>query len=152
MKIYNVIGFAIFALCAAASALFAPDSLGPWAGLGIGILYFLCVWFLAGGYLSDVIHMGLTHSALDYQMWFVKTLVLLNNTIGIYINPVSWVNRHRNHHRFADHAGDPNKLSADGYPCGTGAPGAAWVTSLFVVHGYIVGRAALRGLQSGRQG
>jgi len=115
MKIYNAIGFAIFALCAAASALFAPDSLGPWAGMGFGILYFLCVWFLAGVYLSDVIHMGITHGALDYQMWFIKTLVLLNNTIGIYINPVSWVNRHRNHHRFADHAGDPNKLSADGF-------------------------------------
>jgi hypothetical protein len=37
MKIYNVIGFAIFALCAAASALFAPDSLGPWIGMGFGI-------------------------------------------------------------------------------------------------------------------
>jgi stearoyl-CoA desaturase (delta-9 desaturase) len=31
------------------------------------------------------------------------------------VNPVSWVNRHRNHHRFADHAGDPNKLSSDGF-------------------------------------
>ncbi len=41
--------------------------------------------------------------------------MLLNNTVGIYVDPVSWVNRHRNHHRFADHSGDPNKLSADGF-------------------------------------
>jgi fatty-acid desaturase len=115
MKIYNAIGFAILALSVAASAFFAPAALGPWKGLSIGILYILCVWFLAGIYLSDVIHMGITHGALDYKPWFIKTIVLLNNTIGIYVDPVSWVNRHRNHHRFADHPGDPNKLSADGF-------------------------------------
>jgi fatty-acid desaturase len=115
MKVYNAIGFIILALSIAAPALLAPASLGPWLGMAIGVLYFLFVWFLAGVYLSDVIHMGITHQALDYKMWFVKTLVILNNTIGIYINPVSWVNRHRNHHRFADHPGDPNKLSADGF-------------------------------------
>jgi fatty-acid desaturase len=115
MKVYNAIGFIILALSLAAPALLAPASLGPWLGMAIGAAYFLFVWFLAGVYLSDVIHMGVTHQALDYKMWFVKTLVIVNNTIGIYINPVSWVNRHRNHHRFADHPGDPNKLSADGF-------------------------------------
>ena len=115
MKAYNAIGFIILALAVAAPALLAPASWGPWLGMGIGVAYFLFVWFLAGVYLSDVIHMGITHQALDYKMWFVKTLVIVNNTIGIYINPVSWVNRHRNHHRFADHPGDPNKLSADGF-------------------------------------
>jgi hypothetical protein len=29
--------------------------------------------------------------------------------------PVTWVNRHRLHHKYADHAGDPNKLAADGF-------------------------------------
>ena len=115
MKTYNAIGFAILVLSVAAAALFAPAALGPWTGAGIGILYILFVWFLAGIYLSDVIHMGITHGALDYKTWFIKTVVLLNNTVGIYVDPVSWVNRHRNHHRFADHAGDPNKLSADGF-------------------------------------
>jgi fatty-acid desaturase len=115
MKIYNAIGFAILAACAASFALLAPGAWGPWMGMAVGILYILFVWFLAGLYLSDVIHMGVTHQALDYKPWFIKTLVLLNNTVGIYINPVSWVNRHRNHHRFADHAGDPNKLSGDGF-------------------------------------
>jgi fatty-acid desaturase len=115
VKIYNAIGYGLLALSAAVPALLAPDWLGFWKGMGLGILYFLFVWFLAGVYLSDVIHMGITHSALDYQPWFIKTLVLLNNTVGIYINPVTWVNRHRNHHRFADHPGDPNKLSADGF-------------------------------------
>jgi stearoyl-CoA desaturase (Delta-9 desaturase) len=115
MKTYNAIGFTILALSVAASALLAPGALGPLIGMGVGILYFLCVWFLAGIYLSDVIHMGITHGALDYKPWFIKTVVLLNNTIGIYVDPVSWVNRHRNHHRFADHSGDPNKLSDDGF-------------------------------------
>jgi fatty-acid desaturase len=115
MKIYNAIGFAILALGVAAAAFFAPGYLGPVAGAGIGLLYFLFVWFLAGVYLSDVIHMGIAHGALDYRIGFIKTLVLLNNTIGIYVDPVSWVDRHRNHHRFADHAGDPNKLAADGF-------------------------------------
>ena len=27
---------------------------------------------------------------------------------------MTWTNRHRLHHRYADHAGDPNKLAADG--------------------------------------
>jgi len=81
----------------------------------VAACYFLFVWFLAGIYLSDVIHMGIAHGALDYKTWFIKTVVLLNNTVGIYVDPVSWVNRHRNHHRFADHFGDPNKLSADGF-------------------------------------
>lgn len=115
MKIYNAIGFALLVLCVAASALFAPQALGPWLGAAVGVLYIVFVWFLAGIYLSDVIHMGIAHGALDYKMWFIKTVVLLNNTIGIYVDPVSWVNRHRNHHRFADHPGDPNKLSADGF-------------------------------------
>jgi fatty-acid desaturase len=115
MKIYNAIGFTIMALFVAASALLAPETLGPVKGMLFGALYFLFVWFLAGLYLSDVIHMGITHGALDYKIWFIKTLVLLNNTIGIYVNPVSWVNRHRHHHRFSDHLGDPNKLTADGF-------------------------------------
>lgn len=115
MKIYNAIGFTILLLSVAASALFAPPAIGAWMGAGIGILYILFVWFLAGIYLSDVIHMGIAHGALDYEPWFIKMLVLLNNTLGIYVDPVSWVNRHRNHHRFADHPGDPNKLSADGF-------------------------------------
>ena len=115
MKIYNLIGFAILILCVATSALLAPDNMGPLKGMVGGILYFIFVWFLAGIYLSDVIHMGITHGALDYKKWFINTVVLLNNTVGIYVNPVSWVDRHRNHHRFADHSGDPNKLSADGF-------------------------------------
>src|SRR6185436_1064163 len=39
----------------------------------------------------------------------------VNNTFGVYINPVTWVNRHRLHHRYSDHAGDPNKLASDGF-------------------------------------
>jgi stearoyl-CoA desaturase (delta-9 desaturase) len=115
MKIYNVIGYALLLAYAAACMAFAPINLGPWAGLLIGAVYLLACWFVAGLYLSPVIHMGIAHRALDYKEWFVKGLTVVNNTFGVYVNPVTWVNRHRLHHRFSDHPGDPNKLSSDGF-------------------------------------
>jgi stearoyl-CoA desaturase (delta-9 desaturase) len=77
--------------------------------------YLIACWFSAGLYLSCVIHMGIAHRALDFKPWFIKSLTLLNNSFGVYIDPVTWVNRHRLHHRYADHAGDPNKLASDGF-------------------------------------
>ncbi len=115
MRIYNAIGYSILILYLAACLLLAPAHLGPWVGLAIGAVYLIACWFFAGVYLSCVIHMGIAHRALDYKEWFVKSLTLVNNTFGIYIDPVSWVNRHRLHHRFADHPGDPNKLASDGF-------------------------------------
>jgi sn-1 stearoyl-lipid 9-desaturase len=115
MKIYNAVGYACLLLYAAASMYFAPPHLGPWAGLAAGMAYLVVCWFFAGLYLSCVIHMGIAHRALDYQEWFVKSLTLVNNAFGVYIDPVTWVNRHRLHHKYADHAGDPNKLASDGF-------------------------------------
>ena len=115
MKIYNVVGYACLLLYAGASALFAPAHLGPWAGLATGMAYLIVCWFFAGLYLSCVIHMGIAHRALDYKEWFVQSLTLVNNAFGVYVDPVTWVNRHRLHHKYADHAGDPNKLAADGF-------------------------------------
>ncbi|HTU68152.1 MAG TPA: fatty acid desaturase [Steroidobacteraceae bacterium] len=115
MKIYNVVGYACLLLYAAASALLAPAHLGPWAGLAVGMAYLIVCWFFAGVYLSCVIHMGIAHRALDYKEWFVQALSLVNNAFGVYIAPGTWVNRHRLHHKYADHAGDPNKLAADGF-------------------------------------
>jgi hypothetical protein len=46
--------------------------------------------------------------------WFIKTVTLVNNAFFVYVDPVSWVNRHRLHHKFSDHAGDPNKLREKG--------------------------------------
>jgi sn-1 stearoyl-lipid 9-desaturase len=115
MKVYNVVGYACLLLYAAASALFAPAQLGPWVGLAVGMAYLIVCWFFAGVYLSCVIHMGIAHRALDYKDWFVQALSLVNNAFGVYIAPGTWVNRHRLHHKYADHAGDPNKLAADGF-------------------------------------
>jgi len=114
MKGYNLAGYALIVVYAAACLYFAPPALGPWAALLIGAVYFVACWFVGGVYLSCVIHMGIAHRALDYKEWFVQSLSLVNNTFGVYINPTTWVNRHRLHHRFADHPGDPNKLAADG--------------------------------------
>src|SRR5258706_1194599 len=115
MKIYPVAGYAIIFVYAVACMVFAPPAIGPWAGLSIGAAYLVACWFVGGLYLSCVVHMGIAHRALDYKEWFVKSLTVLNNTFGVYIDPASWVNRHRLHHRFSDHAGDPNKLAADGF-------------------------------------
>lgn len=115
MKIYNTIGYLILFFYGLGCVYFAPAYFGPWVGLMIGATYFIVFWFLAGTYLSDVIHMGIAHRALDYKEWFIKTVTIINNTFGVYVNPTTWVNRHRLHHRFSDHPGDPNKLSSDGF-------------------------------------
>jgi stearoyl-CoA desaturase (delta-9 desaturase) len=115
LKSYSAAGYAIILIYAIASVYFAPPHIGPWGGLAIGAAYFIGCWFIGGLYLSSVIHMGIAHRALDYKEWFIKTLTVVNNIFGVYINPTTWVNRHRLHHKFADQPGDPNKLSSDGF-------------------------------------
>jgi fatty-acid desaturase len=84
-------------------------------GLLIGGSYFIFCWLLAGLYLADVLHLGIAHRSLDYQEWFIKAVTVTNNTFGLYVDPIGWVNRHRLHHKHSDHPGDPNKLSGDGF-------------------------------------
>src|SRR5678816_1500650 len=115
MKIYNVAGWALVLAYALACMYFAPPDIGPWAGLRIGAAYAVACWLIGGVYLSCVIHMGIAHRALDYKEWFVKAITVVNNTFGVYINPTTWVNRHRLHHKHSDHPGDPNKLASDGF-------------------------------------
>ena len=115
MRIYNVAGWALILVYALACMAAAPPAIGPWAGLAIAAAYFVVCWFVGGVYLSCVIHMGVAHRALDYKEWFIKTITVVNNLLFVYIDPVSWVNRHRLHHTFADREGDPNKLASDGF-------------------------------------
>ena len=115
MKIYNITGYLII-LCYLLTCMYsAPTHLGPWTGMLIGGVYFIFCWFLAGLYLADALHMGIAHRALDYKEWFIKGVTVVNNVFGIYVDPIAWVNRHRLHHKNADHDGDPNKLSSDGF-------------------------------------
>ena len=72
MKIYNALGYAALGLQLVLSAWLAPHAIGPWWGMAIGFGYLLASWFLAGVYLSDVMHMGITHGGLDYKEWFIK--------------------------------------------------------------------------------
>jgi fatty-acid desaturase len=115
MKIYNVIGYVIIFVYLLACTYAAPARWGPWNGILIGGVYFVFSWFLAGLYLADVLHLGIAHRSLDYKEWFIKLVAVVNNVFGIYVDPIAWVNRHRLHHKNADHAGDPNKLSEDGF-------------------------------------
>ena len=115
MKIYNAFGYGILMLYLVACAWFAPPQLGPWLGIVIGVAYFGFFWFLAGVYLADVLHLGIAHRSLDFKDRFIKVVVLFNNFLGVYVDPIAWVNRHRLHHKYSDHEGDPNKLASDGF-------------------------------------
>ena len=115
MKIYNALGYLIVLVHLLVSGLFAPEEWGFSSGFIIGALYLLFIWFVGGVYLSDVLHMGIAHRTLDYKDWFIKFITVFYNIAGIYVNPISWVNRHRHHHAFSDHDGDPNKLEEDGF-------------------------------------
>ena len=115
MKIYNVSGYSLIVLHGLFSGLAAPPGWGIWLGVAVGLLYLLLIWFVGGVYLSDVLHMGIAHKTLAYKKWFVQLLTLSYTTAGIYVNPTTWVNRHRHHHAFSDHAGDPSKLETDGF-------------------------------------
>jgi stearoyl-CoA desaturase (delta-9 desaturase) len=93
----------------------APAHFGPWAAGLIGGAYLVFCWFFGGLYLADVLHLGIAHRSLDYKEWFIKLVTVVNNTFAIYVDPIAWVNRHRLHHKNADHDGDPNKVSGDGF-------------------------------------
>lgn len=115
MKIYNAIGYLIILLYLLACTYSAPVQTGHWMGLLIGAGYFVFCWFVAGLYLADVLHLGIAHRSLDYKEWFIKVVSVINNVFGIYVDPIAWVNRHRLHHKNADHDGDPNKVAGDGF-------------------------------------
>lgn len=115
MKSYNAIGYLIILLYLVACMYSAPTQRGPWIGLLIGAAYFVFCWFVAGLYLADVLHLGIAHRSLDYKEWFIKLVSAVNNVFGIYVDPIAWVNRHRLHHKNADHDGDPNKVASDGF-------------------------------------
>ncbi len=115
IKSYNVIGYSLIALTCLAGALLAPPGWGSLLGAGVALLYLVLIWFLGGLYLTDIMHMGIAHKTLDYPLSFIKFIAVLWNVAGIYINPTTWVNRHRHHHAFSDHSGDPNKLDDDGF-------------------------------------
>jgi len=115
MKIYLVIGYVLIALNFFGSGLAAPPGRGFIWGSLTGMFYLMLVWFFGGIYISNILHMGIAHKSLSFSGWFVKFITVLYNTFGIYVNPVTWVNRHRHHHAFADHLYDPNKRADDGF-------------------------------------
>src|SRR6266566_2265654 len=115
MKIYSLTGYLVIFLYLLACMYSAPAQVGPWTGALIGGAYLFFCWFMGGLYLADVLHLGIAHRSLDYKEWFIKVVTVVNNTFAIYVDPIAWVNRHRLHHKNADHHGDPNKLSDDGF-------------------------------------
>jgi stearoyl-CoA desaturase (delta-9 desaturase) len=115
MRIYNLVGYALILINCLLAAVLAPPEWSLWLGALVGFAYLALVWFWGGVYLAVVLHMGIAHRALDFNDTFVKLLTIIYNTSGIYVNPSSWVDRHRHHHIYSDRPGDPNKLSEDGF-------------------------------------
>ncbi len=115
MKVYNVTGYVFVLVHSLLCALLAPPGWGALRATAVGLLYLLLIWFFGGLYLSDIVHMGIAHKALNYRDGFIKAVTLGYNIAGIYINPTTWVNRHRHHHAYSDGPGDPNKLAEDGF-------------------------------------
>jgi stearoyl-CoA desaturase (delta-9 desaturase) len=115
MTVYNIIGYCIVALYGLACVFLAPHTIGPLGGLAIGAVYFVFSWFLGGVYVADILHLGIAHRSLDFKPWFIKSVTVANNIFGVYVSPIEWVNRHRLHHKYADHDGDPSKHGEDGF-------------------------------------
>ncbi len=115
MKTYSAYGYLIIVGYLLSCMLSAPAEWGPWKGLLIGSAYFIFIWFLGGLYLADILHLGIAHRSLDYKVWFMKAVTVFTSTFAIYVDPIAWVNRHRLHHKYSDHPGDPNKLQGDGF-------------------------------------
>ena len=115
MRIYNVIGYSLIVLHTLASGIAAPEEWGLLSGTLFGVGYLTFIWFISGLFLSDVLHMGIAHKTLDYQPWFLKSVVIVYSVTAIYVNPMTWVNRHRHHHAFSDREGDPSKLHDEGF-------------------------------------
>lgn len=115
MRIYNVAGYTVISIHLLLAGIFAPTAWGPLLGAGVAFTYLLFVWFFGGVYLAVILHMGIAHRALDFNEGFIKLITLMYNTVGIYVNPTTWVDRHRHHHAYSDKPGDPNKLDEDGF-------------------------------------
>ncbi|MFM9969908.1 MAG: fatty acid desaturase [Burkholderiales bacterium] len=115
MKSYCVIGWSLIAAHIAAAMLLAPQgwSVAEAALLASG--YLALIWLISGLYVANVLHLGIAHRALEFRSWFIKTITVLNGVAGIYVDPRAWVNRHRHHHAFSDHEGDPSKHAEDGF-------------------------------------
>src|SRR6185436_18938619 len=108
-------GYRLLFLHAALFLFLAPPEFGLCNGLLVGILYMLVLWFIMGVYLSNLLHMGISHRALHFKDWFAQAVTLTHNTVGVYVDPNLWVRRHRKHHAHTDRTGDPLKLPGDGF-------------------------------------
>ena len=115
MRIYNVAGYTVISIYLLLAGIFAPSAWSPLLGAGAAFIYLLFIWFFGGVYLAVILHMGIAHRALDFNEGFIKLITLMYNKAGIYVNPTTWVNRHRHHHAYSDKSGDPNKLDEDGF-------------------------------------
>ncbi len=76
------------------------------------LLYCFLLYCLGGIGASVTYHRILTHRIATLQPLFKKIMILLALPAG---TPVQWVGSHRQHHQFADQAGDPHSPLVDGF-------------------------------------
>jgi stearoyl-CoA desaturase (delta-9 desaturase) len=115
LRYYNAFGYGVTAAALAAGTFLFPFHGDHLQSFGVTIGYYALVWFLAGIYLGDVVHLALAHRAMDVKPWFLYLIMSVNNTVGCYLNLITWSNRHRLHHLYSDKPGDPNKRPEDGF-------------------------------------
>ena len=114
-RIYNVSGYVTVVIALLAGTFLFPLHGDYVLSFGVTFGYYTLLWLLVGLYLGDVVHLGLAHRSLDVKPWFMYLITILNNTIGMYLNAKTWINRHRLHHLHADTDTDPNKRPDDGF-------------------------------------
>jgi len=115
LRHYIAIGYVVTGAAIAAGTFLFPFHGSYLASFGVTMGYYALVWMLAGLYLGDVVHLALAHKAMEVKPWFLYLIMVLNNTIGCYLNLITWSNRHRLHHLYSDQPGDPNKRPEDGF-------------------------------------
>lgn len=111
----NVAGYGVIIVMLLMATFIHPPNGDHLLGLLGGFAYYFVVWFIMGIFMSDICHMSLAHNAVDFKPWFLNTIAIISSTFCVYVDPLTWTNRHRLHHVYSDKPGDPNKLSEDGF-------------------------------------
>jgi len=114
MRTYNAVGYALLTLHALVSAFLARRNwVSAEASWSVGSISCSSGWWPASICLRSCT--WASRIGARVQGMVRQSTTLLCNAVAIYVNPRSWVNRHRHHHAFSDRDGDPNKLGNDGF-------------------------------------
>jgi fatty-acid desaturase len=90
-----------------------------WAVFNFGLTdWFICtmIYFLIsclGGTVT--LHRYYSHKSFEFKYKWLERLFTLFAAYGLSGDPISWVNNHRQHHRYTDKQGDPHSPTIWGF-------------------------------------